>query len=351
MFGPAPLRRTLPAALRDLEHSKPAVRISALRDLVHYGEENREEVVRALGKALSDAESQVRGAAALALADLQGTEALAPLLVAIEDESAYVRQMAITALGEIGDPRARERLRRALRDERPEVRFQAVIAFGRVAPDESVETLVEASRDEDANIRYIALRVGEERAQEASEDERASIPRELQARALEMLDDAEAKVRVVAAVLLGRAGNPAGTQVLADLIAGRIATTEFEDEAAAVELAGELGLRETMPDLERRAFGLRRLTKQTYSWQARIALARLGHARAKGEILRELRSWSRDKRTMAIVAAVQARLLDAFPEIERMKDNPRLADPVIVEDALEKLSTTAALPAPMAANS
>lgn len=337
MFGPAPLRRTLPAALRDLEHPKPAVRIDALRDLIHYGEESRDEVVRALDKALKDTEFQVRGGAALALADLGGTEALASLLVAIEDPHAYVRQMALTALGELGDIRARERLRRALDDDRPEVRFQAVIAFGRIAKDEAVEALIEATHDEDANIRYIALRVAEERAEEDSE-ERGMVPDELLARALQMLSDEEPKVRIVAAVLLGRAGDPRGSSVLLDVVAGRISTKEAEDEAAAVELTGELGLHDAIPSLERRAYGLKRLTKQTFAWQARIALARLGHARAKGEILRELRSWSRDRRTMAIAAAVHAQLAEARALLEGMRDNPRLAEPSIVEDALEKLS-------------
>lgn len=334
MFALAPHRRTLPAALRDLEHPKPSVRHDALRDLVHYGDEHRDEVIGALGKALQDEHFQVRGAAALALADLGGVEALPALLVAIEDEHAYVRQMALTALGEIGDARARERLRRALRDERPEVRFQAIIAFSRVAPDEAVSTLIEASRDEDANIRYIALRVAEEHVHK----EGSHWPPALLERAVEMLGDEEPKVRIVAAVILGRAGRRDGVSVLADLLAERISTDEPEDEAAAVELVGELGLRELQDHLERRAFGLRRFTRQTFAWQARTALARLGHPRAKNEILRELRSFSRDKRTMAAYAAGQARIAEAIAELERMRDRPDRADPTVVAEALAKLA-------------
>ena len=334
MFAPAPHRRTLPAALRDLEHPKPSVRQSALRDLVHYGEEHRDEVVRALGRALGDDDFQVRGAAALALADLEGTEALPALLVTIEDEHPYVRQMALTALGELGDSRARERLRRALRDERPEVRFQAVIAFCRIAPDEAVSTLLDASRDEDSNIRYIALRVTEEHAQK----DEGGWAEELLDRAVEMLGDDEPKVRIVAAVVLARAGRREGVPVLADLLAGRLSTNEPEDEAAAVELVGELGLKELQADLERRAFGFRRFTKQTFAWQARTALARLGHPRARNEIVRELRSFSRDKRTMAAFAAGQAGITEAIAELERMQGRPELADPTVVAEALEKLA-------------
>lgn len=339
MFAPSSLRRTLAAALRDLEHPTPKVRQDALRDLVHHGDDHREDVVRALTRALSDADHRVRAAAALALADIQGVEALPSLLVAIEDDHDYVRQMALTALGEIGDPRARERLRRALDDERPEVRFQAVIAFGRVAPDEAEEALLQASHDDDANIRYITLRVIEEFA-EAGEPEggEARIPKKLEARAIEMLGDDDSKVRICAAILLGRIGHRGGLPILADLVAGKISTNEAEDEAAAVELTGELGLHEAIPHLERRAFGFRRLMKQSFAWQARIALARLGHARARNDILRELRALSRHKRTMAVVAAAQAGLVEASAEIERMQNQPRLAEPSVVDDALEKLS-------------
>lgn len=336
MFGPAPHRRTLAAALRDLEHPKPKIRLDALRDLLHYGEESREEVVQALARALGDADHQLRGAAALALADVEGKEALPSLLVAIEDEHLYVRQMALTALGEIGDSRATERLRRALHDERPEVRFQALIAFARVAEGEA--ELLEASHDEDENIRYIALRVAEEQAETRRErGEPHALSEALLARAIEMLEDGTPKIRVVAAVLLAREGNLRGVSVLLDVIDGRMQTNEAEDEAAAVELAGELELRDALPALERRAFGLKRFTKETFAWQARIALARLGHERAKANILRELRAFSRDKRTMAVVAAAHAHLEEARPALLRMQDQPKLADPTVVADALEKL--------------
>lgn len=337
MFTPTPLRRTLSAALRDVDDPKPAVRADAVRDLVHHADAARVDVIRALERALRDASHDVRAAAAIALADLGGVEALSSLLVAVEDDHAYVRQMALAALGEIGDTRATERLRRALSDERPEVRFQAVIAFGRVARDEATDALLAATRDDDPSIRYIALRMAEEHA----EQDDARLPISLVARAAELLADEAPNVRVVAAIVLARAGDPAGAPVLAEVVAGRLATTEAEDEATAVELAGELELRDTEPHLERRAFGLRRFTSETFAWQAKVALARMGHARAKADILRDLRSRSRDRRTLAVAAAGRARLLDALPDLERMRGDDRLAEPTAVAEALSALSTWA----------
>src|SRR5262245_33082096 len=122
MFHAPCLPRTLDAALRDLVSTTASVRASAVHDLAERGAQAREKVVRGLERALSDASAGVRSAAALALADVKGVEALPSLLVAVEDDDAHVRQMALCALGEIGDPRAGERLRRALSDNRPEVR-------------------------------------------------------------------------------------------------------------------------------------------------------------------------------------------------------------------------------------
>ncbi len=334
MFGPPPLRRTLAAALRDLGDGRPRVRAAAVRDLAHHAEASHGDVVAALERCLSDASAEVRGDAALALADVRGVEALASLLVALEDDAPHVRQMAITALGELGDPRARERLRRALGDPRPEVRFQAVIAFGRVAPDEAEAALLAALGDDDPHIRHIALRVAEERADEAG----LPIAPALLARARELLADPSPLVHAGAAILLARAGDPLGTALVADVVAGRVHTPEREDEASAIELAGELGLTDMRPFLERRAYGLARFRNETFAWQARVALARMGHARARRDILRGLAAWSRDRRTLAAAAAGRARLLEALPLLEAMRGREAWAEPGAIDEALVLLA-------------
>ena len=83
-------------------------------------------------------------------------------------------------------------------------------------------------------------------------------------------------------------------------------------------MAGELLLRDAIPHLERRAWGTRRVVRSLLSWgagdtrscawHARIALARMGHERARAEILGDLASRRRATREAAVVAAGLARV-------------------------------------------
>jgi HEAT repeat protein len=334
MFGLRPLRRTFEAALRDAEEKSAQVRASAIVDLTSYAEQARDRVVAALERALRDTSPQVRSAAALSLADIGGKEALASLLFAVEDDDAHVRQMALTAVGEIGDGRARERLRRALGDERPEVRFQAVIAFARIAPDESEGPIVGALSDADPHVRYIAVRTAEELADRTDEP----IGQAVRDRMRSLLDDADPVVRAGAAVALARWGDRAGASVLLSVVARQLRTREIEDEAAAIELVGEMGLGESVPALETRAFGLSRFFRETFSWQAVVALARMGHPRAAASIARDLGSRSRDRRTMAVAAAGRAKLTALRARIEAMAGHESVADQDAVATALEALA-------------
>jgi HEAT repeat protein len=310
------------------------VRRSAVGDLVDHAAAARPRVLPVLERALRDDAAEVRAGAAVALSEIGGREALSSLLFAVEDDHPYVRQMAIASLGELGDVRATERLRRALSDERPEVRFQAVIAFCRVAPDETATVVASALVDADPSIRYIAIRVAEEHA----ESHAVPIESPLLARIGRLLEDGDPVVRVGAAVALGRSGDAAGSEILADVVAGKLRTRELEDEATAVELAGEMGLRGTEKELERRAFGLRRFRTETFAWQATVALARMGHLRARSQIVRDLTSWSRDRRTLAVAAAGRARLHEARPLIESMRGDHQRAEQDTVTVALEQLS-------------
>jgi hypothetical protein len=334
VFRATPLRRTLEAALRDIGSTNAAVRASAVRDSVDHACESRARVLGVLERALTDVAADVRSAAAVALADVKGVEVLASLLVAVEDDDAHVRQMALSSLGELGDPRSRERLRRALRDDRPEVRFQAVIAFARVAPDEATDAIGRALDDEDASIRYIAIRCAEERALEGGEP----MPEHLVAKLGSLLADPSSSVRIAAAIVLARSSDRRALPILVDVVRGALSTPEAEDEAAAVELVGELGVDEARPHLERRAFGFLRLGSDRFAWQALVALARMGHPRARSRILRDLGSWSRDKRTLAVAAAGRARVAEALPLVRAMKGDERLAEPSTVDLTLELLS-------------
>jgi HEAT repeat protein len=349
MFSPSPLPRTLEASFRDLTSARVATRASAIRDVVRHALRSDPARARAIAhfeKALKDDPSPaVRAEAAVALADVAAQEALPVLLVAIEDEDAHVRQMALSAVGEIGDGRAAPRLERALRDSRPEVRYQAVIAFARVARDDPAAVAAAIARaldDEDTSIRYIAMRVAEERLAAGAEPP-GDAP--LVARAEQLVDGSDAALAVVAGLYLARLGRPRGHALVLDVVAERATTPEIEDEQACVELAGDLELRDAIEHLERRAWGTRRFMRTVMAWgagdrascawHARIALARMGHERARAEILAELSSWRRELREAAVVAAGRARIVEARALLENLGES---VDDALVREALLRLA-------------
>jgi hypothetical protein len=63
----------------------------------------------------------------------------------------------------------------------------------------------------------------------------------------------------------------------------------------------------------------------------------MGDARARAAILRALSAYSRDTRTLAVVAAGRANLFEALPIIAAMRADERRADPTAVEEALKAL--------------
>jgi HEAT repeat protein len=340
MFRAPSLPRTLEAALRDIRSPKASVRAEAARELVPHAEEARERVVRALEAALRDEAASVRSVAALGLADIDARESLPSLLLAMEDDDPHVRQMAITALGEIGDPRATERLRRALSDERPEVRFQAVMAFPRVCADRAsvVEALLGRTRDDDALVCHISLRMAEEIGGEGG----AAVDTALVERARALLGHASPTVRVAAAIVLGRSGERAGESVFVEVARGNLKTEDAEDEAAAIELCGALRLEAARAGLERRAFGgPLGLRRNAFAWHARVALARMGHERATNEIMRELGSWDRTKRTLAVAAVGRARIHAARDLVAAMRGDTARAEQHAVDETLAELAAAA----------
>ncbi len=340
MLAPPPLHRTVEAAFRDLAAARPEVRASSIADLARHAV--RDPAVRAralapLERALRDDFGGVRSAAAVALADLHAREALPALLVAIEDPDGHVRQMALTALGEIGDPRATPRILRALTDARPEVRYQAIIAYSRVVADsaEALRALAAAMEDADESVRYIALRLVEERVDAGVRDGLLAVTERAEA----LLAAPEPHVAVVAAIVLAKLGREDARRVIVRVVDGSFRLPRGpaqEDEREAVELAGALGLREAIPALERRAFGLRHFVADTCAYAATIALARLGHARARAELLQALRSRKREAREAAVVAVGRARMRDARPVVASLTAHD--VDPELVARTLEELA-------------
>lgn len=351
MLGPPLLPRNLEASVRDLSSARPDTRASAAEDLVRharYDESVRARAVPLLVARLTDEHPRVRSAVAVALGDLRACEAVTPLLVAVEDDDPHVRQMAINALGEIGDARALPRLRRALSDARPEVRYQSIIAFARVADkggaleaSEVDDALFQAANDDDDAIKHIALRVAEERLDDGKRPDGRLLAR---ARAL-VGDAAKASPHVVlvAAILLAKAGDERGHELVARVVRGEKiggVAPDKEDERAAVELAGELGMRKVVSHLERRTWGAMRFVRDTCPFHARIALARMGHDRAKKEILAELASSRREVLSGAVVSAGRARLEEARDRIAALTS--AAVDPELTCEALARLDAAKA---------
>jgi hypothetical protein len=188
------------------------------------------------------------------------------------------------------------------------------------------QAVLHALDDADEAIRYIAMRVAEE--QLGARGGSGSDAR-LMARARELIEGTDEAVATVAGLYLARAGDAKGREVVLDVVAERRHPPELEDEQACVELSGELELREAIPYLELRAWGRRRVLRSIFAWgagdtsscawHAVIALARMGHDKARAQILSELGSWRRETREAAVVAAGRARLGEARGVLQRMQ--------------------------------
>lgn len=350
MWLPPPLPRKFDACVRDLASTKAEVRASAATDIVRHAKrpvregedgestEQRAEALRLLEAALADASPMVRSAAAVALSDLGATGAAKALLKLVDDDDDHVRQMAITALGELGDrsKATLARLEKAQKDRRPAMRYQSVIALAKlVSGDARARALLSASSDDDMNVRYIAMRLAEEALGAAAAAE-SDVDGRLVLRARALLDDDADDVVIASAIFLAKAGDERGRKVVLDVVGGT-RKAQQEDEREAVELVGALGLRDAIPALERRAFGVLRHVRDTCSFHASIALARLGHARAKAAIAKDLGARRRATREAAVVAAGRARLVELRSRIEALPDDE--VDAELRRVALEELAS------------
>ena len=142
---------------------------------------------------------------------------------------------------------------------------------------------------------------------------------------------------MAAALLLASWQDRGGEAVILEVVEGKLRPHELQDEIAAVETAGALGLLGAIPALERRAYGMGRFLKEQCSFHARVSLARLGHERARTDILEGLRAWTRVSRDEAVVAAGKARLEEARGLLEALRRQPERVDTTLVRDALEAL--------------
>lgn len=338
MFELGLLPRSLPAALRDVGNPRLEVRLSALRDLTRYARQGETKAASALLEALKDADEGVRAAAALGLADANTSFAVPRLLEVVErDSSTRVRQMALLGLGELASAEhgaVLDALWRSLSADAPAERFQALLALHQLDPENAESAIVEGTVDPDAEVRRLAFRIAEAHWSERE------LPELVSARAKAALAESHAKVRAAAALLLAHFGDGSGEAELVRVLSGAERDVGADDEQAAIEAAARLGLRAAVPFLERRAFSF--LGRDPQAYHARIALARLGDARARAAILRGLDAWTFGARSLSVAAAGKAGLVEARQRLEAFLARPDRADPAVVREALSLLDAAEA---------
>ncbi len=338
MFGLPPLPRKLAAALTDAQNRRADVRLSALGDLVRLTrvEAERDAAVSGLeGLLAGDPSPELRAAAAMGLADAEASVSLPALARALDDGNARVRQMAVLAFGELADPGDRAgaaRVEALLAAAEPPVRFQALIAFVRLCPERATPALLAASEDADDEIRAMAYRLAA-----STFDGDVEAPASLVARAERALGETSDAARAAAAIFLARRGLEKAEPVIVGVIDGSVRVAEEADRLRAIEVAAEQGIERARRALVQRAFGPFRRRFGALSWHALVAAASLGDERARHAILRDLAAWTRETRTLAVVAAGRAGLHEALGAIQGFVGNPSRADPEAVNEALRAL--------------
>lgn len=341
MFVWSALPRSLNATFRDIGNSKPAVRLSAVQDLVRWSSSS--ERARCIGQLVdtlkSDRDVDVRAAAALALADAEAHEALADVMATAEQGPPRLRQMALVAVGELAVPGFAPALalaRTALSSDMPALRFQALVAASRLmTAEELVAELLTALNDEEAKLRYLACRIAEERCFEAATA--TSAPRDLRERFEQLLIDPDVGVAIASALVLARRGSERARALLIRELNRRGSFAHQDDEQAAIELCADLSLDRARPGLEARAFGGLFGSGSSLAFQARVALARLGDERAVAQILEGLSSWSRALRAQAVAAAGQAKLQAARARLIQLQREDRRLDRRSLAEAIASI--------------
>ena len=126
--------------------------------------------VTALGRALGDAEAQVRAAAADSLGAYAGNpDAASPLLGKLDDASPVVRAVIVRSLARLGDERAVVPLVGKAQDSVPEVRQAVARALGDLGDARATQALVLQLRDNVIDVRIEALgALGKLRAADAA---------------------------------------------------------------------------------------------------------------------------------------------------------------------------------------
>lgn len=340
MFGATQLPRRLHAALEDARSRKASVRSSALSDLArHLQSAPSPEAENSLREALrADQHPEVRATAALAIADAGFGGADRELLAALDDGDPRVRRAALIAIGEVADrslPGLMAKVEQMTEAPEPALRYQALVALRHLCGIEAARRLLEALDDSDEELRWVALRLLEELAADHG-DGRLEVPDWLEGgldRIGKRLQDPGPRVRLAAAILLGKMGDERAKPVLIELLSVHSAC-DGHDLLAAVQLVADLRLEEARPALISRA--RRGWGEGELGWVSLVALARLGDTHARGEVVKELAAASLARRARAVQALIDMPVPEAADSLARLLRRPRGLDPEQLREALRR---------------
>lgn len=288
---------TFDAALRDVGADGPRFRIAAANRLADPPEGREDEAAEGLRTLIGDRVGPVREAALEAAGELGAAELLPSLWLAFEDEDRAARQAAVLAAGRVAPEQSAPRLDALLDDPRPEMRFSAVWTLAKVGQANPTR-VSERLHDDDPEVRWIAIEClaelgSNEYADAIAERLEDPVPNVRFAAALGLaaLQDGRGATLLRealtdddrafdAAVALGDLRDPSALGALSkiadrrfgspirraaaaralvligerrgvDIIRKILRSWRIEARQYAVELVGELGLEELLPDLER----------------------------------------------------------------------------------------------------
>lgn len=132
------------------------VRYAAISQLDTLGDVNLEESLEILlDRLYNDPESDVRAAAADAIAGLKITKAFPHLKkVYYETEDWLIQFSIVAALGELGNPDAFDLLQDALNSNNELLKTSAISALGELGDDRAIDILTPFVNDDDWQIRH-----------------------------------------------------------------------------------------------------------------------------------------------------------------------------------------------------
>lgn len=338
VFQLPPLPRNLASAEADLKNEDPKIRLQAAGDLSReLGALERAPRVALLVQCLGDRNSDVRRAGLLGLSDFEATEASAEVLKLLEDVDLRVAQFAVLCLGEIADP-ANATVITALRDlvqsPEPRFRYQALSAFCRLVPEAAASVLEPAIDDPDPEIRELSLRLIDEVLVGGGH----ALSDHIQRQIVNAAFDADAGVRLIAQLVAAERRWDAPREMLLMVVRRRFKVREPRDEQQAIVLCGELGMKESMPSLARRAMGWFGLSVDPFRWVSLGALVRLGDEQAFAKLRRATRSRRPNDRAMAVYILGQTGDQRVRPLLSQALEGANEGDQDMIREALRSLS-------------